>query len=173
MTFPRQSEVLVGTSIYGNPRGTGGGNASPQWEAKNLVRIPAPWPMTMGDIRITSFRMHRECALSLISVFDALRVAAKDKKATLELWGVTKFGGGFNYRLMRGGTKLSMHSYGCAIDLDPQNNGMRDQTPRFAQFPEVLKAFKDAGWLWGGDWNGNGSSADERMCDGMHWQATR
>jgi hypothetical protein len=50
---------------------------------------------------------------------------------------------------------------------------MYDRTPRFAEFPEVLKAFADEGWRWGGDWNGNGSSADERMADGMHWQATR
>ncbi len=44
-----------------------------------------------------------------------------------------------------------MHSYGCAVDLDPVNNGLSDRTPRFAQFPQVLQAFADEGWKWGGD----------------------
>jgi hypothetical protein len=31
-------------------------------------------------------------------------------------------GGTFCYRLERGGSKLSVHSWGCAIDMDPQHN---------------------------------------------------
>jgi hypothetical protein len=85
---------------------------------------------------------------------------------------VSIFGGVVQYRLMRGGDQLSIHSYGAAIDLDPGRNALHNQTPRFAKFEEVLKAFADEGWTWGGDWNGNGSSADERRPDGMHWQAT-
>ena len=78
------------------------------------------------------------------------------------------------FKTMTGNSRtLSMHSYGCAIDLDPARNGWKDRTPRFAQFPQVLAAFRSEGWKWGGDWNGNGSSADERQADGMHWQATR
>lgn len=31
-------------------------------------------------------------------------------------------GGGFNFRKVTGGTKLSLHSYGIAIDWDPAHN---------------------------------------------------
>lgn len=170
--WPRQSLVLEGTSVYGNPKGKGGGAPSPAWEAANLVMMAAPWAMMMGDIKITRFRVHKQCQASLGRVFANLKQSAGGDYKTLSAWGVTKFGGAYNYRLMRGGSNLSMHSYGCAIDLDPANNGLGDSTPRFAEFPRVLAAFADEGWLWGGDWNGNGSTADERRCDGMHWQAT-
>lgn len=170
--WPTQAEVLKGASVYGNPRGLGGASASRRWEDQNLRKMAVPWPMRMGTIKITSFRMHKHCAPSLMRVFDTLLRVSKRNVETLEKWGVTKFGGGFNYRLMRGGDKLSMHSYGCAIDLDPENNGFYDKTPRFLDYPVVLKAFKDEGWTWGGDWDGDGSSEDERQCDGMHWQAT-
>jgi hypothetical protein len=66
-----------------------------------------------------------------------------------------------------------MHAYGCAIDFDAPRNGLGDKTPNFANIPEVLSAFKSEGAIWGGDWNGNGDTQDERRCDGMHWQFAR
>jgi hypothetical protein len=74
---------------------------------------------------------------------------------------------------MRGLNTLSMHSFGCALDLDPARNGLGDATPRFARFPEVISAFRASGLCWGGDWDGDGSSADQRRHDGMHLQATQ
>jgi hypothetical protein len=129
--------------------------------------------MTYAGAPVSRIRVHKHCAQSLLRVLNNLKDAAKGKQKILDHWGVSIFGGVVAYRLMRGGNRLSIHSYGAAIDLDPARNGMYDRTPRFAEFPEVLKAFADEGWRWGGDWNGNGSSADERMADGMHWQATR
>jgi hypothetical protein len=143
------------------------------WEAANMVYIPPVFRMTYAGVPLKRIRVHKHCAQSLAKILDNLNAAAKGKQETLDLWGVSIFGGVVNYRLMRGGNSLSIHSYGAAIDLDPARNGMYDKTPRFAEFPEVLKSFEKEGWKWGGDWNGNGSSADERLADGMHWQATR
>ena len=39
--------------------------------------------------------------------------------------GLDLFGGCFNYRPMRGGTALSMHSWGIAYDGDPERNQLR------------------------------------------------
>lgn len=169
--WPKQSEVLAYKSAYGDPRGRSGSSSSPDWEAKNLVYIAVPFSMKMGDINITRIRIHRHCAASLERILARLKDDAKGNIKTLREWGVTEFGGSFNYRPMRGLSTLSMHSFGCAIDLDPARNGLGDRTPRFAEFPQVLRAFKDEGWRWGGDWNGNGLSSDERRSDGMHFDA--
>jgi len=57
--------------------------------------------------------------------------------------------------------------------INTVNNSLSDNTPRFAQFPEVLDAWAKTGALWGGDWDGDKDTLDERRCDGMHWQFAR
>jgi hypothetical protein len=136
---------------------------SPAWEAANITTIVPPFRMTYAGTPIKRIRVHKHCAASLSKVLQNLLNAANGKQATLDHWGVSIFGGVVAYRLMRGGSRLSIHSYGAAIDLDPARNGLGDSTPRFANFPEVLKAFADEGWTWGGKW---------ARADGMHWQAT-
>lgn len=173
MNWPTQTSVLSGRSVYGNPRGTNG-LSSPKWEAENLVYVKAPFVMTFAGKPLSKgMKVHRHCAPSLGRVMENIWQAAGRKQDIVDKWGVSIYGGGHVFRLMRGGNKLSMHSYGCAIDLDPVRNGMYDKTPNFALIQPVLEAFEDEGWLWGGDWNGNGKVSDERMPDGMHWQATR
>ena len=171
--WPTQAEVLSNKSVYGDPRGKDKTKMSAAWEARNIVRIQPPFQMTYAGAPITrGIRVHKVCAPALLRVFNRLYGSAGKKQATLDHWGVTIFGGVVMYRLMRGGNQLSIHSYGAAIDLDPARNGLYDQTPRFAQFPQVLDAVAAEGASWGADWNGDGSSADERRADGMHWQFT-
>lgn len=171
--WPTQEEVLSNKSVYGDPRGRDKSRSSTAWEAANIIYIKPPFRMTYAGQVVSRIRVHRYCAGSLLRVMNSLNTAAKENQKTLDHWGVSIFGGCVMYRLMRGLNQLSIHSYGAAIDLDPARNGLGDKTPRFAEFPEVLKAFDDEGWRWGGDWNGNGSSLDERRADGMHWQATQ
>lgn len=73
---------------------------------------------------------------------------------------------GFNYRTVTGGTVLSMHAYGFAIDINPvQNPYIKEEIilppgavydPRlpgtFTPDCPVVKIFKCLGWTWGGDW---------------------
>jgi len=72
----------------------------------------------------------------------------------------------FNYRKVTGGKKLSMHSYGFAIDINPiQNPYIKGDIllPEGAVYDPakpgtltrdcpVVKAFISLGWTWGGDW---------------------
>lgn len=162
-TWPSQSEVLSNRSVYGDPRGKDRTRMSPAWEAANITSIAPPFRMTYAGTPIKRIRVHRHCAASLGRVLQNLSDAAGGKQATLDHWGVSIFGGVVMYRLMRGGDRLSIHSYAAAIDLDPARNGLGDSTPRFANFPEVLKAFAKEEWMWGGEWS---------RADGMHWQAT-
>ena len=77
---------------------------------------------------------------------------------------------GFNYRLVSGTRKLSDHSYGRAIDINPLFNPFvkrdkvepanaeayidRDniQAGMIQRDDCVVRAFKNRGWQWGGDW---------------------
>jgi hypothetical protein len=71
----------------------------------------------------------------------------------------------FNYRFIFGTDRLSNHSYGRAIDINPVQNPYTryDGTtvPLKAQYDplktgsvtaEVVSIFKSYGWKWGGDW---------------------
>lgn len=167
--WPTQASVLSNKSVYGDPRGPDRTKMSIKWERENIVYIVPPFKMTYAGSPIKKIRVHKHCAESLLRVFAKLLESAtmldrKNPQKVLDGAGVSIFGGAVMYRLMRGGNQLSMHSYGCAIDLDPARNGLGDQTPNFAQYPWVIDAFRSEGWTWGGNWSRK---------DGMHWQATQ
>ena len=72
----------------------------------------------------------------------------------------------FNYRVVTGGKKLSMHAYGFAIDINPvQNPYFKGKVvlPEGAVYDPaipgtltrncpVVRAFINLGWDWGGNW---------------------
>ena len=104
--WPRQPEC---DSFYGNPRGRNG-HASPSWEAANLVFIAPPFKMHFGAQTVSRFRIHHKCAASLGRVLAAIWKAAGEDQARIDDWGVSSFGGSYNFRLMRGAHHLSMHA---------------------------------------------------------------
>lgn len=72
---------------------------------------------------------------------------------------IVTWDGCFNIRPSKGNRKsLSLHAWGLAVDINAAWNGY-GKTPQ--QEPELVKAFKDAGFAWGGDW---------RKPDGMHFE---
>lgn len=159
-TWPHQIAV---DGFYGNPRGADG-DANPQWVAQNIVKLPAPWPLvTAWDFRpVSGIRIHRKCSDSLGRVLAEIWSRAGKDQEVIQEWGMHLYAGGFNFRRMMGGTRLSMHSWGCAVDFDSARNAFGDSTPNFALIPPVLEAFAKEGWTWGGPWS---------KPDGMHWQA--
>jgi len=71
----------------------------------------------------------------------------------------------FNYREIYGTNRLSLHSYGCAIDINPRTNpyhapdgrvfpaGARfDPRAKGAVTERVVSLFAEYGWEWGGVW---------------------
>jgi peptidoglycan LD-endopeptidase CwlK len=72
----------------------------------------------------------------------------------------------FNYRMVTGGTALSKHSYGFAIDINPVQNpyikgdivlppgAVYDINKPGTLTPDcpVVKTFIRLGWTWGGNW---------------------
>lgn len=142
---------------YGIPNKTGKGY---------LVRIKLPYPMYLNwdtKTTINSFDCHRLVADRLKAVFtDILEHYGIEEIKRLQL---DDYGGCFNYRLMRGGTKLSMHSWGVALDLDPDRNLLKEtsRTARFAR-PEY-KAMIDIFYKHGFE-----NLGVEKNFDWMHFQ---
>lgn len=158
-------------AFYGNPRA--GAVVSQKWYRENIIMVVPPFRMAMGAIPIKRFPFHRKCADALRVALDDIWERAGRDQRVIDQWGMSVFSGTFNYRPMRGGSALSMHAYACAADFDAPRNALGDRTPHFANVPQVLAAFRSVGAIWGGDWNGNGDTLDERRCDGMHWQFAR
>lgn len=153
-TWPKQSEC---PTFYGNPR-------DKEFES-NLVAVPFPWmAVTAWDGKpVKGARVHRKCARSLERIFAILWSAAGQSQDTINEWGLNKFGGGYCFRQMRGSKRLSMHSYGCAVDFDPVRNAM-GRKGHLSECFIVLAAFKAEGWVCGTDW---------KHPDPMHFQAAR
>lgn len=167
MNWPRQSAC---DQFYGNPRGLNG-KVNPAWQRQSLIEIAPPFAMHMGKLSIKKFPVHHKCADAFKAWLDHVWANADHDQNLIAEWGMDVFSGSFNFRPMRGSTRLSMHAYGCAIDIDAPRNGFHSVTPHFASLrKQVVEPFLDLGGVWGGDWNGNGSSADERRADGMHFQ---
>lgn len=163
--WPKQSDC---NEFYGDPRGQNGG-PSAKWEKENLMLVIQPWKLvTAWDGRpVNGIRVNIRCAESLDRVLKEIWAAALKSKRPqdlIEMWGMTLFGGGYNFRVMRGGSALSMHSWGCAVDFDPARNALGSKKPNFAGCPSVLNAFAREGWTWGGEW---------KKPDAMHFQAAR
>lgn len=142
---------------YGNPRGRNG-QVSITWKAMNLTTVRPPFVMRYAGKPVKAITIHKKCAASLSRVLQAIWVASGKSQAQIDRWGVSIFGGSFNYRLMRGSSHLSMHSYGCAIDLAPNWFPMGHHDHTFVS--QVIKAFADEGW-------------ENLPNDRMHFQAAR
>lgn len=115
--WPKQSDV---TRVFGP---AGGAEAT-----AGRCRLPFSFPLAWdADQRISSFSCHRLVAEPLTRIF--AEAAAYFGETTFRDMRLDRFGGCFNYRPMRGGTSLSTHSWGIAVDLDPINNGLNTRAP--------------------------------------------
>ena len=151
-------------AFYGDPRGSHG-EADLSWQIGQLAWWYPPYPMFYSDGKHTPMRhlrVHKKCLSTFEAAFeDVLKTLGHDYIVAHRL-DVT--GGTFCYRLERGGSRLSVHSWGCAIDMDPGHNpfparwktGMIDLS-----FAEILERH---GFCW------RGANGD---IDPMHFQLAK
>lgn len=158
--------------LYGIPDANGDGIPDPKWEADNLVLIDPPYRMywSWNNMPVRKLRVHKICADSMLQALT--RIGREFSETDRETYHLDQCGGAYNFRPMRGGTALSMHSYGCAIDLAPLLNPLGKRwNPKLNMMPmKAVEAFRALGATWGGDWDGDKDTLDQRRHDAMHFQ---
>lgn len=150
-------------AFYGNPRGINS-TYDVKWADANLTHVTCPWPLHMGKITVPKITIHVKCADSLARVLGNIWDALAHDYPKIQTLKYDQYSGSFNYRPMRGGSALSMHSYGVAIDWDDQDNLQHAKKHLFQDDSLLVVKFKEEGWIWGGDWGGS-------SIDSMHVQA--
>ena len=150
---------------------------------KNIVTVLLPYPVRLAwdlDTTTNKMKIHKDAASSIAKVFwDLLDFYGIEQIKSL---GIDIFGGSYNPRPMRGTEErynalisagrieeaakfLSLHSWGLAIDLDPQRNQLKEtsKTARFArpEYSEMIKIFERNGWY---------SLGKYKNYDWMHFQ---
>lgn len=142
---------------YGVPNETGAGY---------LTTITIPYAVRIAwDLKATTKRItcHKDIAVKLLAVFNDIFHTYGEQK--IKELGIDIYGGCFNYRKMRGGSSISKHSWGIAIDLDPARNLLKEtsKTARFArpEYKAMIDIFYRHGFV---------SLGREKNYDWMHFE---
>ena len=139
---------------------------TPEENPDYLITIDLPYPMRLSwvtDVTVKRMRCHWKVAKDFLDVFDELLDAYGIIR--IQQLGIDLFGGCFNFRKMRGGNDWSRHSWGVAIDLDPQRNGLRTKWKKSQfskpEYYEMHRIFEKYGFL---------NLGKEKGYDPMHFE---
>ncbi len=149
INIPHQGDVA---GLYGRP----GPDIAGQLELITLpFKLRIDWNLRQQTNKI---RVHELAAPSLKMALIA--VHGHYGPDEMKRLGIDRYAGAYNHRKMRGGSKWSMHAYGCAIDFFAAPNGLRARCPKALFCGPKYKPFLDImeghGWLpalrlWGAD----------------------
>lgn len=159
--FPHEDPVNL-NKFFGDPRGSNG-QVSRKWYAENIVKWTPPYPLFYSDGKRTPLRtllLHKK----VVAVYTAAytEVAKEFTPAEIKENHLDICAGTFNYRPMRGGSRLSVHSWGIAIDMDPARNPF-PSTWREGMLNHEFADILEKHGLW---WRGRKGDNDP-----MHFQA--
>lgn len=111
--WPTQAGVR---SYFGEP-------GSPQATA-GMADLAYPMKIAWDKSQIIRrFRCHAKVEAPIERIFQ--KTLAQYGADGVTKLGLDIFGGCYNYRPMRGGNNWSMHAFGIAVDLDPENNQLK------------------------------------------------
>lgn len=139
---------------------------TPNQQGSYLTAIKLPYPMRLAwdkEKTVKTMRCHKLVANDFSGVFADL--LAHYGLPKIQELGIDLFGGCFNFRQMRGGNDWSRHSWGIAIDLDPDRNELNETsaTARFArpEYKPMIDIFYKHGFV---------SLGVEKNYDWMHFE---
>jgi len=136
-------------------------------ESQAAVDLPYPLKLAWNKSTVVNrFQCHEKVRDSIQRVLSRVLDhygMEEIKKLRLDLWG-----GCLNVRKMRGGTKYSTHSWGIAVDFDPERNQLKWGRDRahFARpdYDMWWRLWEEEGWI---------SLGRHRNFDWMHIQAAK
>ena len=166
MFWPLQRDMQL---FYGDPDAGDDGLPDRAWEAVHLMRIIPPWQMVLAwapTKELKAIAIHKKCGPSLVTILGNIWNDVGQSQKVIEDAGLHLFGGCYNFRMTRGGTRLSTHAYAAAIDLDPERNPLgKAWVAESGMIPmRVVERFEEQGWSWGGRFS---------RPDCMHLEAVR
>ena len=134
---------------------------------ENMTKLEVPYKLKLAweaGTTLTKISCNQKVAKSLYTIFEnTLKTYGEKEVIRLKL---DMFGGCVNVRKMRGGSSWSIHSWGAAVDLNPDNNQLKWGKPRAtfskAEYNDFWKIVQAEGWT---------SLGKERNFDWMHFQA--
>lgn len=128
------------------------------------VILPIPFRIAWNlEQKVNQFSCHEKVAEAITAIFgNAVSHYGEAEFIRLRL---NLFGGCYNLRKMRGGSAMSMHSWGIAVDLDPEWNQLRWGKDRAAFAQPIYDPF----WRIV-EAHGATSLGRERNYDWMHFQ---
>lgn len=98
---------------------------------ENMTKLEVPYKFKLAwepQTTLSKISCHQKCAKAFYTIFEnTLKTYGEKEIAKLKL---DVFGGCVNVRRMRGGSAWSIHSWGAAIDLDPDNNQLKWGKPK-------------------------------------------
>lgn len=150
------------------------GKEIPNEIKKSLTLVSVPFFSFDREVREGQLMVHAEAAGEIEQIFKKL---CEIRFPIAQIVPVVAYGwddnfsmaanntSAFNYRVIAGTDRLSNHSYGRAVDINPIQNPytQRDgeNMPPGAHYDsaqpgtvtaEIADIFKSHGWSWGGDW---------------------
>lgn len=134
---------------------------------ENQTQLELPYKLILAwdkNISLSKITCHQKVSKSLYTIFEnTLKTYGEKEINKLHL---NIFGGCINVRKMRGGSSWSIHSWGAAVDLDPDNNQLKWGKDRalFAkkEYESFWNIVEAEGWT---------SLGRSRNFDYMHFQA--
>lgn len=155
--WPAQTELI---KLYGEP------SYEAKFKKAHITSAKLPYTMWMDKIRFDKITMHSCCIDSFIRVMTHVWEENGKDYEKIQAQKLHVFSGCWNIRSKRGGSTASVHSWAMAVDIAAPWNGL-GKTPGYNKYSFtndslIVKAFKEEGWIWGGDW---------KRADGMHFQA--
>ena len=131
-----------------------------------LTVLNLPYPMKLAwdkNVFVNKITCHKLVVDKLELIFkEILHYYGLEKIKEL---GIDIYGGCYNFRKMRGGNDYSRHSWGIAIDLDPERNLLKEtsKTARFArkEYKPMIDIFYKYGFV---------SLGREKNYDWMHFE---
>ena len=138
---------------YGNPDLNNDKILDLDWAKDHLVVINLPFPMRLSwepKTTIKRAQCHKLIAEKLTAALE--QMASRVPPLNLYDLNLDRWGGCFEFRPIRGGNELSRHSWGVAVDINPDIGrlGNADDAAKYPKF--IIESFENAGFIWGGRW---------------------